>query len=68
MPVQLSHRFAAAVLAATFGVPIAPSAHADPPSWAPAHGWRKKHDPDYVGYTGKKWPDDYGVVSGRLQL
>jgi surface antigen len=65
MPLQLSHRFAAAVLMATFGLPIAPSAYADPPSWAPAHGWRKKHDPDYVGYTGKKWPDDYGVVSGH---
>ena len=29
-------------------------AYADPPPWAPAHGWRKKHDPNYVGYTGKK--------------
>jgi surface antigen len=38
---------------------------ATPPSHAPAHGWRKKHDPDYVGYTGKKWEQDYGVVSGR---
>lgn len=38
---------------------------ADPPSWAPAHGWRKQHDPDYVGYTGKKWSNDYGVMSGR---
>lgn len=38
---------------------------AEPPPWAPAHGWRKKHDPDYVGYTGKKWPKDYGVVTGK---
>jgi surface antigen len=38
---------------------------ADPPPWAPAHGWRKKHDPYYVGYSGKRWANDYGVVSGR---
>ena len=38
---------------------------AQPPSHAPAHGWRKKNDPDYVGYTGKKWEKDYGVVGGR---
>jgi surface antigen len=36
---------------------------ADPPPWAPAHGWRRKHDPHYVGYTGRKWEKDYGVVS-----
>ena len=44
-------------------LPIA--APADPPSWAPAHGWRKKHDPDYVGYTGKRWDRDYGVIEGH---
>jgi surface antigen len=38
---------------------------ADPPSHAPAHGWRKKHDPYYVGYTGKQWEHDYGVVEGH---
>ena len=38
---------------------------AKPPAHAPAHGWRKKHDPDYIGYTGTHWPDDYGVLSGR---
>lgn len=40
-------------------------APADPPPWAPAHGWRKKNDPHYTGYTGKKWDKDYGVVEGR---
>src|SRR3954468_7576086 len=40
-------------------------APADPPPWAPAHGWRKKNDPNYVGYTGKKWEKDYGVLDGR---
>ena len=38
---------------------------ATPPSWAPAHGWRKKNDPAYAGYSGRSWNDDYGVQSGR---
>lgn len=46
-------------------LPVAPSAYADPPPWAPAHGWRKKHDPYYVGYSGKKWNKDYGIISGE---
>jgi surface antigen len=37
---------------------------ADPPPWAPAHGWRRKHDPYYVGYRGHRWPNDYGVLRG----
>jgi surface antigen len=39
--------------------------YADPPAHAPAHGWRKKHDPAYVGYTGTKWERDYDISSGR---
>ena len=38
---------------------------ADPPSHAPAHGWRKQHDPYYVGYTGRRWDRDYGISTGR---
>jgi len=38
---------------------------ATPPSWAPAHGWRKKNDPAYAGYSGRNWETDYGVRSGR---
>jgi surface antigen len=38
---------------------------ATPPPWAPAHGWRKKNDPTYAGYSGRSWSDDYGVRSGR---
>ena len=38
---------------------------ADPPPWAPAHGWRKKNDPYYAGYTGRKWERDYGILDGR---
>lgn len=44
---------------------LAPQALAEPPPWAPAHGWRKQHDPYYVGYAGHKWPKDYGIASGR---
>ena len=36
----------------------------DPPDHAKAHGWRKKHDPRYVGYTGREWERDYGVREG----
>jgi surface antigen len=44
---------------------IAPPSLAEPPPHAQAHGWRKKNDPTYVGYTGKKWARDYGVAEGR---
>ncbi len=38
---------------------------ATPPPWAPAHGWRAKNDPFYVGYAGRQWSDDFGVIDGR---
>ena len=44
---------------------VAVPAPAQPPDHAKAHGWRKKNDPNYVGYTGKKWEKDYGIVQGR---
>jgi surface antigen len=47
----------------TLAVPF--NSYGEPPPWAPAHGWRKKNDPYYVGYTGKKWEQDYGVISGN---
>jgi surface antigen len=46
-------------------VAVAAPALADPPAHAKAHGWRKKHDPAYVGYTGKEWTHDYGIIEGR---
>jgi len=53
-------------LVALLAVALLPvPAPADPSSQAPAHGWRKKHDPNYVGYTGRKWERDYGVFLGR---
>ncbi len=60
------HRMLAATMTLLFSaVMSAPAALADPPSHAPAHGWRKKHDPYYVGYTGYRWNDDYGIREGR---
>jgi len=41
------------------------TALATPPAHAPAHGWRAKHDPYYVGYTGNHWERDYGIRGGR---
>jgi hypothetical protein len=38
---------------------------ATPPPWAPAHGWRKKHDPYYAGYSGRQYEADYGVSRGN---
>jgi surface antigen len=54
-------------LTALFAIGLASPVWADPPPHAKAHGWRKKNDPTYVGYTGKAWPQDYGVISGRCQ-
>ena len=51
------------VLAALIAIPV--PVIAAPPDHAPAHGWRKKNDPNYAGYTGKKWAKDYGVMEGR---
>ena len=52
----------AVIWALTVPVPVT---FGDPPPWAPAHGWRAKNDPLYLGYTGKKWDHDYGVINGR---
>src|SRR5258705_8055764 len=52
-----------ALIVASIGLTF--PAFADPPDRAPAHGWRKKHDPYYLGYTGHKWERDYGIVEGR---
>lgn len=56
-----ARRIAIAALSAV----VSATALSDPPPWAPAHGWRKKHDPHYVGYTGGNWDRDFGVLDGR---
>ncbi|HZM36631.1 MAG TPA: RT0821/Lpp0805 family surface protein [Burkholderiales bacterium] len=55
---------AAAAVVIALAVVASPSP-AQPPDHAKAHGWRKKNDPTYVGYTGKKWEKDYGIAAGR---
>lgn len=57
--------FTAALALTVVALLAAPAAQAVPPAHAPAHGWRAKHDPNYVGYTGYRWHDDYGIRSGR---
>lgn len=60
-----SSRLATRLFCALLSLPVAAPVLADPPSHAPAHGWRKKHDPYYRGYTGKQWERDYGIIDGR---
>ena len=40
------------------------AAAAQPPDHAKAHGWRKKNDPTYPGYQGRRWEKDYDVSRG----
>lgn len=53
----------AAVMGLTLSCSLA--AFAEPPDHAKAHGWRKKNDPSYVGYTGRTWERDYGILEGN---
>jgi surface antigen len=55
----------AAVLGGALIAAVPAYTYGEPPPWAPAHGWRKKNDPYYYGYTGKRWDNDYGVASGN---
>ena len=55
---------AAAFAGGAVALALPVNTYGDPPPWAPAHGWRKKNDPYYHGYTGKKWEKDYGVLNG----
>src|SRR5687768_10824729 len=53
------------ILLTLIGCSFMGESFAAPPEHAPAHGWRKKNDPFYVGYSGKHWDRDYAVLSGR---
>jgi surface antigen len=61
----MSARFSKAIgLMLVACLTMSASAWGDPPDHAKAHGWRKKHDARYVGYTGGGWERDYGVLEG----
>jgi surface antigen len=65
-PIDIRATVAGATLALTLVAAAQPTvAWANPPPHAPAHGWRKQHDPYYLGYTGKRWENDFGIVAGR---
>lgn len=54
----------AAIIAAALSIGVMPApAYGQPPPHAKAHGWRKKNDPTYPGYTGHVWQTDYGIVT-----
>lgn len=60
----IRNRYVSATLATLLALSLVP-VWAEPPGQAPAHGWRKKHDPYYQGYAGKRWDHDYGITAGR---
>jgi hypothetical protein len=55
----------AQITAGLLGLLATGVALADPPSYAPAHGWRQKHDPYYAGHSGYRYREDFGILSGR---
>lgn len=59
-----SRLFSAVTVAFVLAAIAAPAA-ADPPSHAPAWGYRKKEARHYVGYEDHHWDRDYGIASGR---
>ena len=60
----MSRTAKAVVLLASTLILWAVPALSQPPPHAPAHGWRKKNDPYYVGYTGRQWERDFDISSG----
>lgn len=62
-PIRMLTAVALAAGALATALPV--NTWGEPPPWAPAKGWRKKNDPYYTGYTGKKWDKDYGIIDGR---
>jgi outer membrane lipoprotein SlyB len=64
-------RVLVAFVAALLSLCLASEAWADPPGWAPAHGYRNqgkgkgKRTKYYVGYSGREYDRDYDIVQGR---
>jgi surface antigen len=58
-------RLGRTISVALVGLCVASETLAKPPPWAPAHGYRAKQGAFYVGYTGRQWGNDYGILGGR---
>lgn len=61
-------RKACALLVALIAFSFVAETLADPPPWAPAHGWKKKHgkrERYYIGYSGAEYYRDLDIPSGR---
>jgi surface antigen len=66
-------RIATIALSGMLSLGLATEAFADPPLWAPAHGWRKheggrgkgSRERYYVGYSGREYGEDFEIVAGR---
>jgi surface antigen len=69
-------RTAKLVIASLIALSFAAEGLADPPSWAPAHGYRSKEkgkgkhreregERYWVGYSGREYDRDFDVVQGR---
>ncbi|MGN6500389.1 MAG: glycine zipper 2TM domain-containing protein [Tsuneonella sp.] len=56
-----------AIAAAALTLPLAAPAAADPPPWAPAHGWREKHRYDDRGYRQQRYDSRYYYSDGRYR-
>jgi surface antigen len=55
---------AARALILTVATFMTTAVFADPPDHAKAYGRRKKDEARYLGYTGREWGRDYGVLEG----
>ena len=58
-------RITSITFAVLVSLSLASETFGTPPPWAPAHGYRAKNGPFYVGYTGHQWGHDYGILDGR---
>jgi surface antigen len=64
-------KFAIAFVATLLTIGWASETYADPPPWAPAHGYRAKgkdkgkRSKYYVGYSGREYDRDFDIVRGR---
>jgi surface antigen len=63
-------RLAVLVLSTLMAMVFGAATVADPPPWAPAHGYRskgkdKRRERIYVGYSGREYDRDFEILQGR---